>query len=193
MNRKIKENITIPNAITLLRIFLIPVFVYFYVTRQFALALIFLGTSGLSDVADGFIARKFNMISPAGKIFDPIADKMTSAAVALCLGFNHPILYVLAGIFTFKEILSLIGTIILFRKKKRPSSARWWGKMATAILYCDMLLAILSDLYPNIIKEPVIITVTIIAIICTVFAFSNYLKLFFDILKSDDESTGETV
>jgi len=175
-------------------VFLIPVFVYYYVTEQFVNALIFLALSGFSDVVDGFIARKFNMISPAGKIFDPIADKLTSATVALCLGFRHHILLVLAGIFTIKEILSLIGTIVLFRRKKRPSQARWWGKMATAILYSNMLLAILSDLFPNIIKEPIIITVTTIAIICTVFAFINYLKLFFTILNGgDSETTGETI
>ena len=194
MNKRIRENLTIPNAITLLRIFLIPVFVYYYVTEQFVIALLFLGLSGLSDVVDGFIARRFNMISPAGKIFDPIADKLTSATVALCLGFRHNILLVLAGIFTFKEILSLIGTIILFRKKKRPSQARWWGKMATAILYSDMLLAILSDLFPDIIRESVIVAVTTFAIVCTVFAFINYLKLFFTILNDDEgETTGETI
>ena len=69
---------TIPNIISIIRIAIIPFFVYFYFTssieNHYIYSLYVLLISGASDIVDGFIARRFNMISDLGKVLDPIAD-----------------------------------------------------------------------------------------------------------------------
>ena len=65
----------IPNILTLARIFLIPFILVFIFTNNYILAIVFLTLSGLTDVLDGFIARKFDLITNFGKLIDPLADK----------------------------------------------------------------------------------------------------------------------
>ena len=64
----------IPNALTIVRFILIPLIVYFVLTGQYIAAFIVLTISGLTDVLDGCIARKFNFITNFGKLIDPLAD-----------------------------------------------------------------------------------------------------------------------
>ena len=87
-----KNIFTIPNIISLFRLVLIPFFAIIYFSdsfeyRYFWCVFIIL-LSGLSDIVDGVIARKCNMISDLGKILDPIADKLTQVVVILCLLIN---------------------------------------------------------------------------------------------------------
>ena len=77
----------IPNILTVLRFLLIPFIVYYIIADQYLLAFIFLTISGLTDVLDGCIARKFNFITNFGKLIDPLADKTTQIAVLLTLAF----------------------------------------------------------------------------------------------------------
>ena len=70
--------ITIPNLLSLFRILLIPIIVWLYcVEKKYELTILVLLISGASDIIDGFIARRFNMISDIGKALDPIVDKLT--------------------------------------------------------------------------------------------------------------------
>lgn len=85
--------ITIPNLLSLLRLCLIPVIVWLYLVRgnQFAAGCLMV-LSGLTDVMDGRIARRFHMVSDLGKALDPIADKATQAAVLICLIAKFPLM-----------------------------------------------------------------------------------------------------
>ena len=80
---------TIPNMISAVRILLIPFFVHAFVTavrpEDFLLAALILVVSGISDILDGFIARRFHMTSRLGKVIDPAADKLTLFAVVASL------------------------------------------------------------------------------------------------------------
>lgn len=77
--------LTVPNLLSLIRIILIPVFgVLFYHDHVLA-AVIVLAVSGLTDLFDGKIARRFNQVSELGKILDPIADKLTQMTIAIVL------------------------------------------------------------------------------------------------------------
>ena len=78
--------LTIPNLLSFFRLCLIPVFMWLYcVEKNYLWTGIILILSGLTDTVDGIIARKFNMISDLGKVLDPIADKLTQAAMLFCL------------------------------------------------------------------------------------------------------------
>ncbi|MBQ2092705.1 MAG: CDP-alcohol phosphatidyltransferase family protein, partial [Clostridia bacterium] len=78
-----KDAKTIPNLLSLIRIILVPFFVYFFVTKRYLIAVIIILISGLSDAFDGKIARHFNQISKLGKLLDPAADKLTQIAITV--------------------------------------------------------------------------------------------------------------
>ena len=87
--------LTIPNLLSLFRLCLIPVFMWLYcVEKNYLWTGIILIISGLTDTVDGFVARHFNMISDLGKILDPVADKLTQAAMLFCLLTRFPLMIV---------------------------------------------------------------------------------------------------
>ncbi len=105
---------TIPNLITSLRIILAPIFVIYLLQDRFLAALIVFIFAGLSDGADGLVARLFNQKSKLGAVMDPLADKLllVSAFVVLAVrGFIPPWLCVLV---ICRDILILLGVLILF-------------------------------------------------------------------------------
>ena len=79
-----EEAFSIPNLLSYFRLLLIPVFIVLYVHEEFTAALITLAVSGLSDILDGRIARRYNMVTDLGKVLDPVADKLTQCAMMLC-------------------------------------------------------------------------------------------------------------
>lgn len=94
MHRLMKKEqlLTIPNLLSVVRLLLIPLIVWLYCARQeYELAVLFILLSGATDVVDGFIARRFHMVSDFGKILDPVADKLTQGA--LIAGLTYLALY----------------------------------------------------------------------------------------------------
>ena len=117
----------IPNLLTTLRILFVPCFVYVYWTvppSGFYWPVVILALSGLTDVADGMIARKFNMITPLGRFLDPVADKLTIGAVVVCLAVRHPILWVLFALYAVK---SSLFPSVLFRLNRGEIPSRQNG------------------------------------------------------------------
>ncbi|ODS49726.1 MAG: CDP-diacylglycerol--glycerol-3-phosphate 3-phosphatidyltransferase, partial [Halanaerobium sp. 4-GBenrich] len=75
----------LPNYITLARILLIPVYLYYFIQGNLAAAAFFFALSAITDFVDGFIARKYNLESKVGKLLDPLADKITIISILLVL------------------------------------------------------------------------------------------------------------
>ncbi|MGI5895557.1 MAG: CDP-alcohol phosphatidyltransferase family protein [Oscillospiraceae bacterium] len=146
MKSKLREIFSIPNILTYIRLILIPFFVWAYVTavkpQDYFIAAALLLLSGLTDVADGFIARHFHMITEWGKAIDPIADKLTQAAIAFCLVFRYPWMWLLLGLFIVKELYMGITSLVLLKKGKRLNGAMWFGKVSTAVFYLVMIILI---------------------------------------------------
>ncbi|MCD7797566.1 MAG: CDP-alcohol phosphatidyltransferase family protein [Clostridiales bacterium] len=149
---KFKENVkdlfenwnTIPNWMCFLRIALIPVFTVLFVKEMYIPAFITMIVAALTDVFDGKIARKFNMISNLGKILDPIADKLSQIAIVIILlvkFWDGPLKYILF-LFILKELLMVCGGAILLSKGMRPVAAEVWGKLATVVFYVLMITII---------------------------------------------------
>ena len=92
-----KEVFTIPNLLSLFRLALIPVYIYIYLgateTYQYITAGTIMAVSCLTDLIDGKVARRFNMVSTLGKILDPLADKITQFTLTVCLSLKHPQLF----------------------------------------------------------------------------------------------------
>jgi len=128
--------ITIPNLLSLLRLIMIPQLMWLYLEKQDLLATaILLALSGATDVLDGIIARKFNMISEFGKAFDPVADKLTQIAMLYCVGTTHPEVHFLLLMLIVKEFITGIMSLYSIKKTGQVQGAEWHGKIVTVLLY----------------------------------------------------------
>ena len=169
---------TIPNALSMLRILLIPVYIYFYWNatqpRDYYWAGAILAISCLTDALDGIIARKFHMISSFGKILDPIADKTTQLTLTLCLSLKFPVLIpVLTGL-VIKELCQIIGTLLLVRRGTAIPSAMLPGKICTAVLFISLITLVLFPNAPDIVVN----TISIVDSAFLMLAFVGYYFTF---------------
>ncbi len=137
-----KDVFTIPNALSVVRILLIPLIFYLYLIREdYVLTAVVLAVSYLSDLADGVIARKFNMISNIGKILDPFADKLTQASMLVCIALSRSYAWILFALLAAKELLTAIAGYFAVRRTGVVSGAKWYGKVCTVAL--NMMFALL--------------------------------------------------
>lgn len=133
--------LTIPNMLSLFRLCLIPLFVWLYCERrEYAWTGAVLILSGITDMADGFIARHFHMISDLGKVLDPIADKLTQGATLLCLITRFPMMALPLALLILKELFVGITGLLVVRKTGQVFGAKWHGKITTGLLYLLMIL-----------------------------------------------------
>lgn len=174
-----KEVFTIPNILSVFRILLIPVYVVIYLNAtqlaDYRLAAFILAASCLTDGIDGFIARKFNMISKLGKFLDPLADKLTQLALTICLSIRYAALRPVLILFLIKEHFQLFASIFYFRKGKMLGGALIAGKICTTVLFISLILLVF---FPQMSME----TVRLISMIDFAFlinAFVCYFLAFF--------------
>lgn len=139
-----KEIFSIPNLMGYFRILLIPVFCYLYITaetaRDYYIASGVVLLSSLTDMFDGKIARRFHMITELGKALDPVADKLTHAALALCLATRYPLMWALIALMAVKEGYMGIMGIKFLKEGKMLDGAMWFGKVCTALLFVVLLV-----------------------------------------------------
>lgn len=143
-NESKNKIVTIPNLLSAFRLLLIPVFIWAYCGRHDSLLTAgILLLSGLTDMADGFIARRFHMVSDLGKMLDPIADKLTQAAMLFCLVTQFPMMWIPLILLAVKEIFVGITSLLVIRKSGTVTGAVWHGKVNTTALYLMMLVHII--------------------------------------------------
>lgn len=139
-----KKIITIPNILSFFRLCLIPVIVWLYtVKHDHFLTLIILVLSGVTDIVDGIIARKCNMISDFGKAFDPVADKLTQMAMLFCLVSRFPYMMIPFVLLVVKEVFTGITALITIKRTNTVKGAVWHGKLTTVALYSMMAIHLL--------------------------------------------------
>ena len=174
---KLKKDdiLTIPNMLSFLRILLIPIMVtcYTYYHNHVATVIV-IALSAITDVLDGKIARKFNMISDFGKFIDPVADKLTQLFMIICLVFKYPKLGGLILLMVLKESFLFLISYITFKKTGIVNGSKWYGKITTFMLYAIMLALFLFPNIPLRIVDPLIS-------LCYLFIFGSllmYTRLF---------------
>lgn len=183
------QNWTIPNLLSVLRILVIGPFAYFFLNDQLLWAVAMLAFSGLSDLFDGLIARKFNQVTELGKMLDPVADKLTQATIAVCLAVKHPILIPILLVFVFKELGMLVGGCILLKKKKRPCAAKWYGKVATFSFYISaVVIVVMEGVFHLYTTTTVVISYVLLGITAAfmIYAMVRYFQIFLQLLHSTD-------
>lgn len=174
-----KELLTIPNLLSMFRLLLIPVYVRMYTTAETGLDYYLTGTvlgiSCLTDLADGKIARQYNMISNVGKLLDPLADKLTQLVLILSLLKTHRILYLILLLFLMKEAFQCVALLIFARKGKFLQGALLSGKICTAVLFISLLLLVV---FPNL-PSPLIRILMIADAVLLLSAFCGYANAYF--------------
>jgi len=192
---------TIPNILSLFRIVLVPVFAVLYgLSGQHepllyaAVAVLIL--SGVTDMLDGFIARRFHQISEIGKVLDPIADKLTQVTVMVCLAVRIPQLWPMMAIGFLKELLQSIGAALLLLKLKTAApSARWYGKVSTVVFYTVMTLFVVFPPAPQVpllfgwnMPTWLFILLAGLVVFCMLLAFAQYTRMYVTIVKEEKAS-----
>ena len=170
-----KELLTIPNLLSLIRLIMIPVYVVIYLNGQYQLAGCIIAASCLTDAADGFIARHFNMISHVGKLLDPIADKLTQFALILCITVTYPAMLLVLVLLVIKELIQGICLLLVMRKGKALKGALIMGKICTAFLFTTLVAMVV---YPYFSKN-VVDAIVLVDCIMLVAALVQYLFAFF--------------
>jgi cardiolipin synthase len=137
--------------------------------------------SAATDVVDGWIARKFNMITDWGKIIDPFADKLSQIAVAVCLAFRFRPVWFLVGLLAVKEFyMGLIG-LIFIRKTDMVVGAAWFGKLSTVCYFFVALILIIAPLFTTL-SDSFVLAMVLVA--CSAMLLSvtlytlRYIRLY---------------
>lgn len=142
-----KEILTVPNFLSLFRLFLIPVYVVLYLRAktpaQYAVAATVLAVSCLTDMVDGKIARRYGMVSNVGIVLDPVADKATQLSLLLCLALEFGVLWPLVALFVVKESFQLLAGYLAYRKGKMMKGALLSGKICTTVLFFSLIVMVL--------------------------------------------------
>ena len=177
--------LTLPNLLSLVRILLIPIIVCLYsVQKKYYAAIGVILFSGATDIVDGWIARRFHMVSDFGKALDPLADKLTQAALLLCLLSKYEQMWGLIVVFGVCEIVKFALGIIIAQKYDKVTGAKWYGKANTVIIYVTMMLLIL---FPQMNE----ITANALILICgavMIIAHALYFRWYFTIFKEKSPS-----
>lgn len=165
----------IPNILTTIRFILIPVFIYvFYsgIENNILASIIIFIIAGITDWLDGYIARRFNMVTKWGTVLDPLADKLMLITVLFCftdIGFLPVWVILIVGI---KEISMIFGGIFLYYNgNKTVIPANRYGKIATFSFYIAILVrAFISNIFSLIL--------VLLSVVLTLLAFINYVISF---------------
>ena len=140
----------LPNKLTVLRVIMIPFFVFFYLTGNAVVADLIFIIASLTDMLDGKIARKYNLVTNFGKFMDPLADKLLVCSALICLCSKTMderlaswiVLVIIAREFIisgFRLVASDAGIVI---------AASYWGKFKTVSHMTMIIMLILNINHP---------------------------------------------
>lgn len=181
---------TIPNILSYIRFLMIPFIIWLYCFEEkYEAAAWLMAASAATDVIDGWIARHFNLVTDWGKIVDPFADKLSQIAIAFCLAFRFPYVWILVGLLAVKEFyMGLIG-LIFIRKTDLVIGAYWFGKLSTVCYFFVALALIIVPLFTNEIPDSLVLI--LVGIACAALLLSvtlytyRYIHLYRQFLEGD--------
>lgn len=169
----------IPNILCYIRILLVPFFVYLYLSDYYWQSALVLIAATLTDVADGYIARHFDMITDWGKFIDPVADKLMQFSMLVVVAFRQPLILIIIIEYILKEVILLIVGLFIYHKGFNLNGANWAGKLCTIVFDTTMFLLIF---FPNLPKSTIIGFICLVSVFL-VIAFFSYLSAYIKLYK----------
>ena len=176
----------IPNFLTILRMAAVPIFASLMMEENlFAAAVIFV-LAEITDVLDGIIARHFNIITSFGKIADPFADKLMQLTALFMLGQRDMIPRIVPWLVLIKELFLLISSLYILKSKKKVDvSSKWFGKLASVLLFVAIMLVFFN--VPSTITDTLFWVCVGMAIFSAIMYILNYYKQLGNIPNENDE------
>ncbi|MCZ6632339.1 MAG: CDP-alcohol phosphatidyltransferase family protein [bacterium] len=166
---------TIANAFSLLRVVLTPPVLWLiwlgldYRWWMFGLVVVMI----LSDILDGYFARRFGEITRWGKILDPLADKVAIGTITLLLVFTRGLPVWVAVVVVGRDILILLATLILMNRVKIVISSNIWGRVATLVM--SLLLIAYSMDFAGF-KQPLLMLAAVLLVVSWFTYFLGFLR-----------------
>jgi len=141
--------VTVPNALSCVRLLLIPVFLVLLITEQYLWALVTLVVSSVTDFVDGYVARHFNQVSRVGQLLDPAADRLFIFSTLIGLAIRGFLPWWLVGLIVARDVLLLVLGVILAQHRYGPLPVHHLGKMGTFLLLVAMPVLVLGAAFPH--------------------------------------------
>lgn len=175
----------VPNLLSLIRLLLIPVFVTVFFSESpnagYIAAAIFL-IAFMTDVADGYIARKYNLVTKLGRILDPLADKLMKAAAVVCLTIRGDIPLWIILVLLAKELVMLSGGAVMLKKMRDVPASNWFGKCAEGYI-CALTFLLIMVRIPG----DVTLALWCVALLIEVFALVVYAVRALELLREHEK------
>ncbi len=162
----------IPNTLTSIRLLLIPFCGILIFNGMYNQAAIIFIIASLTDVIDGYIARKYNLVTNFGKFFDPLADKLLSVTTLTMLSYKQRIHWIIPLLIFIKELLIGSGGLVMYKKKRLVKSAGWYGKVSTVLFFISILFLMFD------ITHRIGAVLIVLALACSYFALIMYIRVF---------------
>lgn len=143
--------LNLPNSITIIRIFLVPVLVFCILEQKPFWALFVFITASITDGLDGYIARVYHLKTKLGAFLDPLADKLLLLSSYILLALLGRVPLWLSQVVVARDMVILVGILCLFlTEKKIEFSPSMLGKMTTFVQLATIFMVLVSDAYPSI-------------------------------------------
>ena len=176
---KKEELFTIPNILCYVRLLLIPIFALTYIKaiepKDYYTAGAILIIAAVTDGIDGFVARKFNMITDWGKMIDPTIDKLLQVTVALCLCHKYPLMWLLVVLLVIKEGYMGYKGYRRIQASGAIEGALWFGKVCTALMFVTFIALIMFGNMPTWASRGLII-LNIIVMVLVLWSYAVTFK-----------------
>ena len=183
----------IPNILSCIRISLVGVFVYLFFNnypQNLIWAVVVFLAAGLTDVIDGFLARRFNWITNVGKILDPLADKLMQCTVLVCMLIKGIIPAWLVIPFVLKELLILSGGLFMIKRRDIVAVSNIYGKATVVFFYAAVVFCMCARTFLQ--ENPAVLyAVCALVLVVAMSALVNYILAYFKTLKKQPENASE--
>ena len=178
----------IPNILTSFRILLVPLLVHQVLIGAMSSAAVILIVSGLTDLLDGFLARRFGWVSRLGKLLDPVADKLTQITVYVLFAITFAAqFWFFFAFLIFRELLMLALGGYLLKKGVKLEGSRWFGKVTTALFYASMVSIALFPYLPLGVIYVLLAAISVFALITLL----SYIPEFRSYKREAETMTGQ--
>lgn len=168
--------LNVPNVLTIIRLILVGVFYWVFNIPDHMAALVIFLVAGATDLLDGYIARKYNMITDLGKLLDPLADKLLLIVALFCLYGSGDVPLVFPILATVKEVAMVVGGALLLTREHKVVYSKTIGKIAAGTFFLGVVASFFStSLHPfHIVLLSLGLALSVIAM-CS-YAFENIFK-----------------
>jgi len=148
---------TIPNILSMLRLALVPVFLVYLVIGDYVVALVVLVVASLTDLADGYLARKLDQITRLGQLLDPAADRLYIFAALIGLAAQQLVPWWIVVVIVARDVFLLVLGVVLANHGFGPLPVHQLGKVATFALFFGLPVIMLGAAFPAVapVSEPI--------------------------------------